>query len=48
VFIILLVNDVKHIRALLRMDQLSERKFSVARIIAGVMKFPISCLRRES
>ena len=42
------MREVKHISAEFRIDQLSEMKFSVARIMAGVMNFPMSCFSRES
>ena len=48
VFNILLVRDVKHIKALFLIDQLSDLKFSTASIMAGVTNFPISCFSRAS
>ena len=42
------MSDVKHISALFLIDQLSDLKFSVAKIIAGVINLFISFFKKES
>ncbi len=44
----LLVSAVKAIKALFLIDQLSELKESLERIMACVMYLPMSCFKKES